>query len=314
MQVQVGHYIQITSIGGSFFQQIYSITSISKTSDEIRIDISNIQDSSDVHAIIINSAGQYMLKGVTGPMSLFFQSDLSKFQRSTRNIQPGPSQFAVTGVEEIDMNILTQMDDKTLTSACQIDRYISSLCSKEQLWKRRVEKYYSGAEEYKKMERTWREYYGLLSTLNPNEHGLSDAIMYGHLDILRWMASLDPPILPDKDDLYMAAEGGYLDIFRWAASLDPPILPYGNMADIAADQGHLDILRWMYELDTPVRMVYNDLDKVAENGHLNVLQWLNSLDPPIPMEPYVANIAAEYGHSNILQWLKKLDPPIVPDI
>lgn len=39
------------------------------------------------------------------------------------------------------------------------------------------------------------------------------------------MASLEPPIIPDADGANWAALKGHLDVLKWVALLQPPILP-----------------------------------------------------------------------------------------
>ncbi len=147
--LQSGHFVQITPISGLFQSNVYSVTFVYKQPSLITITLQNITNISDVKTVIISSDG-YMIKGETQKYQLRFESDLEKLQseRTSRQIGTGSPQFAMTGVEPIDINILVQMDDPTLTSACRTDRYISSLCQKDELWRRRVEEYYSGAENF----------------------------------------------------------------------------------------------------------------------------------------------------------------------
>ena len=39
--------------------------------------------------------------------------------------------------------------------------------------------------------------------------------MYGHLEVLQWLASLSPPILPNVTGANWAAEKGHLEVLQW---------------------------------------------------------------------------------------------------
>lgn len=57
-------------------------------------------------------------------------------------IDPLPQ--GITGTKDTDMELLLRMDDETLASTCQTNRYISELCRDEQFWKRRSQRIFSG--------------------------------------------------------------------------------------------------------------------------------------------------------------------------
>lgn len=67
-----------------------------------------------------------------------------------------------TNVSELDIQMLNNLDDDTLQSACQMNKYISDLCRKDELWERRVNKYFPG-KELKPTGVSWKDYYLTLS-------------------------------------------------------------------------------------------------------------------------------------------------------
>jgi hypothetical protein len=312
-RIQSGHFVQITPISGLFQSNIHSIVSIFHQPSLITITLQNVNDSSDVKTLLINSVG-YIIQGETQQYQLTFKTNLSELQgeRASRQIGTGQQQFAMTGVGPIDINILLQMDDQTLTSACQTDRYISGLCRSEELWRLKIGKDYYGAGEYKNKDRTWREYYKILQGTNINTVGANNAAERGHLDVLRWMESLTPKILPDIEGVNEAAYSGHLDVLKWLTLLQPPILPTVNSANEAAANGHLNVLRWMARL-TPKILPDKDGVNDAAEGHLDVLKWMESLTPKILPDEDAANYAAGGGYLDVLQWMAKLRPPILPN-
>ena len=333
--IQSGHFVQITPISGLFQSDIYSVTSILKQPSLITINIQNIANSSDVKTLVISSNG-YVIKGETQKYQLRFESDPSKLQseRTSRQIGTGSPQFAMTGVEPIDINILVQMDDQTLTSACQTDRYISSLCRKDMLWLQKIQLKFPGAEQFKdNTTNSWKDYYIRLNYVvidqdttkseEFNQFAANEEARNGHLDVLKWLATLIPPVYPDKNGANLAALDGHLNILQWMSDLGQPIYPTEYGANDAEYKGHLDILKWMAMLDSPV---YPDLDGAnlaAGNGQLDVLLWMSRLELPLfPTqggsiygdieEPMGADGAAEGGHLDVLKWMATLNPPIYP--
>lgn len=50
--------------------------------------------------------------------------------------------IGITGMKDIDIVILSNLNDKDLSSACWTDKYISNLCKNDTLWKMKVYKSY----------------------------------------------------------------------------------------------------------------------------------------------------------------------------
>ncbi len=315
--IQAGHFVQITPISGLFQSDIYSVGTIFKQSSLITITLQNINITSDVKTLLISSNG-YVIKGETQKYQLRFESDLAKLQseRTSRQIGTGSLQFAMTGVEPIDLNILVQMDDQTLTSACQTDKYISELCKNDILWKQRIDEYYPDAEKFRDDTTSRREFYIKINGYKLNQDGANFAAINGHLDVLKWMAARIPSIYPNQEGINNgAAYNGRLDVLKWMASLDPPILPDQNGANKAGEGGHLDVSKWMASLNPPILPNdYIDIYQIGIDGRLDVLKWLSTLNPPILLYDEGADYAADEGHLDILKWLSTLTPPIHPTV
>jgi hypothetical protein len=323
--IQTGNFVQITPISGVFQSDIYLVSSIIKQPSLITITLQNTQNVFDVRILLINPDG-HMIKGESQKYHLRFESDIAKLQRSSRQIGTGPLKFAMTGVEPIDINILVQMDDQTLTSACMTERYISSLCRNDDLWRRRIQRYYPDAEKFKEEGKSWKDYYVQLrkviwikseeedyADMENDEYfasGIDYAVHLGYLDVLKWMASMDPSNIPDPQDLNSAAEKGYMDILEWSAELNPPIYP--SSACSAARGGQLDVLEWMTQLNPPIYPNKSSANAAAMGGHCNVLRWIASFDPAIYPDEEGASSAAWEGHLDVLKWMATLNPPIYP--
>ena len=315
-RIQSGNFVQITPISGPFQSNIYSVGSILKQPSLITITLQNVNTSSDVKTLLISSNG-YVIKGETEKYQLRFESDLTKLQseRTSRQIGTGSLQFAMTGSEPLDLNILVQMDYKTLTSACQTDKYISELCKNDLLWKQLIEKYYPYAEKFRDDTTSRREFYTKIRRAQLNQDGANDTAVQGHLDVLKWMASLAPPLLPNVFGANNVAVQGHLDVLKWMASLNPPILPdqYIDIYQIGID-GRLDVLKWLSTLNPPLLLDDEGTDYTAQEGHLDILKWLSTLTPPILPSSTGANYAVMGRNLEILKWMASLNPPILPNI
>ena len=76
----------------------------------------------------------------------------------------------LSGNKDVDLIILSELDDKSLFSFCQSfeskNRYINKLCSNEIFWKNRFIKKYGPAE--KNPDRTWKRFYLKVSYYDDN--------------------------------------------------------------------------------------------------------------------------------------------------
>ena len=62
-----------------------------------------------------------------------------------------------TGIKDIDLSILLDLDLPSLLKACQTNRKIAELCKDEGLWRKKINKDYNLA--HKPDELTWKKYY-----------------------------------------------------------------------------------------------------------------------------------------------------------
>ena len=179
-----------------------------------------------------------------------------------------------TGNPNVDILILAQVNDQSLTNTCQVDKYAASLYSYDMLWFQKVRNQYPNAELFKSKNKIWRTYYIELSEIKNDTDPVSQNIANmasrkGYLDILKWLACQDK--LPNVQyGVNGAAENGHLEVLKWLAQKD--IIPNVWGANNAAMNGHLEILKWLAQ-----RSIVPSIDGAewaAEEGHLEVLEWL----------------------------------------
>jgi hypothetical protein len=142
----------------------------------------------------------------------------------------------------------------------------------------------------------------------------TDAVCYkaaqgGHLAVLQWLRSQDPPCPWSALACSCAAGSGHLEVLQWLRSQDSPCPWSSSACDHASRSGHLAVLQWLRSQDPPCPWSSSACYLAAQNGHLAVLQWLRSQDPPCPWSELACAYAAGSGHLEVLQWLRSQDPP-----
>ena len=104
-----------------------------------------------------------------------------------------------THVRNIDMNILLQLDDESLHSVCQVDKYTQSLCNDNVFWHLKINKAYPELPIPKEYNQKLRELYQKITkeaitewlaenNIYPDQNGTNYAAMQGHLEVLKWLA------------------------------------------------------------------------------------------------------------------------------
>jgi hypothetical protein len=148
----------------------------------------------------------------------------------------------------------------------------------------------------------------------PNETGANSAARSGNLEVLKWMAKLSDPVFPDQAGANSAAWYGKLEVLKWMAALSDPVFPNQDGANNAAEMGYLELLKWMAELSDPVFPDQHGANRAAWRGKLEVLKWMqNALNPPVVPNETGASNAARSGNLEVLKWMAKLSDPVFPD-
>lgn len=69
--------------------------------------------------------------------------------------------MALTNIKDVDLKILSELDDKSLFRACSTNKYLFRICNAEpSFWKNRyMAKYGEMAAKYKPKDRSWKNHY-----------------------------------------------------------------------------------------------------------------------------------------------------------
>merc|ERR1711907_284901 len=79
-----------------------------------------------------------------------------------------------------------------------------------------------------------------------------------------------------------AAEGGHLEVLKWARSQDPPC-PWNKWTcEGAAKGGHLDVLKWARSQDPPCPWSRDECrERARRYGHQHVVDWIDQQENEI---------------------------------
>ena len=65
-----------------------------------------------------------------------------------------------TGIKDVDLKILMDLDDKSLFKTCTVDRYTKRICNDEHFWRNRLySRFGKKAIDIKPIDRTWKNHY-----------------------------------------------------------------------------------------------------------------------------------------------------------
>ena len=118
---------------------------------------------------------------------------------------------------------------------------------------------------------------------------MNGCALYGRIQQMEFLIrhrthTEDPTHIWDTKTYNMAARGGHLDVLRWLRSQNPPC-PWGAVTcREAARCGHLDVLKWLRAQDPPCPWNAFTCEMAAMGGHFDVLKWLRAQDPPCPWD------------------------------
>jgi hypothetical protein len=67
---------------------------------------------------------------------------------------------AFTGIKDVDLKILFELDDRSLLNACATNKYAYNICKNESFWRDRfISRFGNEVTKYKPEERSWKNHY-----------------------------------------------------------------------------------------------------------------------------------------------------------
>lgn len=252
----------------------------------------------------------------------------------------------LTGQKDVNLKILSDLDDKSLLKFCITNTVANKFCSKHdtELWRNRlVKKYGEDAARYKSPDKSWKQFYlQILKYWKPSKNDLSinyammDAAQDGHEDLVNFFISKGAKIwnwglqgaavgghkeLVDffiskggKFDFALlgAAEGGHKDLINFLISKRPKLFSWNSGLRGAAVGGHKELVDFF--ISKGAAGWSEGLDSAAEGGHLDLVKFFISegADTLDDLERAVRT-AFEEKHFDITDYLQALIDEKYPD-
>jgi len=224
------------------------------------------------------------------------------------------SRVALLYNPEIDIIILDNLDDSTLSVLCRINTYVRELCPV--VWQRRVLEKYPHLIHGREEEETWEDYYYVLTNLLDKDRNLNleKLVEYGRLKLLKGL-ELDSPTLFWLKHFAskLAAQHGQIKVLEWLVQLGAELT--SEDIEEAVSYNQMETLRWLVEhgVEVDERAVIT----AAANGRINMLEYFLNLNPPVRPNYYAAEASAYCGQTDTLEWLSeagvKLDKGIIQE-
>ncbi len=179
----------------------------------------------------------------------------------------------LTGLKDVDREILSRLDDKELFTVCQIDkRFWNTICD-DNFLKRRLSKY-NKIEQYKKENETWKQFFlRVIYIISKMYEDFKFVYTMGDFEnqykLLKNYSGTDNLLLK-------SAAQGELFLVIYALNKDTDILKNRALGH-AAENGHLNVVRYLTEKGADIHANYEYAIRVAsKNKHLDIVKYLTN--------------------------------------
>ncbi len=263
------------------------------------------------------------------PLAEGLKSIQFSIQRINRILNP---KSQLTGIKDVDREILSHLPDKELLTVCTIDkRFWNEVCDDDFL-KRRLRKY-PGIEKYKG-EESWKKFflrlvyymgkmkedfkfeyrYGdfkqqheLLKRYKGN-YLLTESVRLGHLPLVKFAVEQGADIQTDDNlSLRRASENGDLEMVRYLVEHGAHINAGRNSGsysalEMASTKGDLEIVKYLVEQGAYIQNM--SLIWASRNGNSEVVKYLVEHGANIHTGDNAAiRMADMFGHKEVVKYL-----------
>ena len=185
--------------------------------------------------------------------------------------------MSLSGLKDVDREILKHIDDESLLKICSLDRKTWNQVCDDNFLKRRLSKY-PGIEKYKNQKESWKEFF-LQVIYYTSKMKEEFQYEYKSGDFKRQFNLLNK----DKGEtrlyrnavlLDRAVGEGELDLVKYAVNNGASITAYGGNGALrkAAAKGYLDMVKFLVEKGADIHQ--NILQYAADGCHLSVVKYL----------------------------------------
>ena len=217
----------------------------------------------------------------------------------------------LSGLKDIDREILKHIDDTELLNVCTINRKFWYEICDDNFIRRRLMKY-PDVEKYKNSGDSWKQFFltvvYYVSRMKESKEYKSGNFknqyhLTKHYPGFSNEKGLDG--IPDKS-LKFASIMGHFDVIKYLVKDGADIHANSEAAlRYASEKGHLEIVKYLVGQGADVHAVNDDALKYAsEWGHLEVVKYLIESGVDIHSdEDYAVRWASENGHLPLVKWL-----------
>ena len=242
----------------------------------------------------------------------------------------------ISGIRDIDREILSKVKDKELLYACLIDKYTWNIVCDDAFLRRRLLSKYPQIEQYKKESETWKQFfrraiyyidkmkeeYGYeyafgnfsrqynlvcdyLKKMDKNRL-LAYASGEGELGLVIWSLKIGASVhFGEGFALRQASAWGNLEVVKYLVKQGADI----NAAEdsysvlyLASRRGYLEIVKYLVECGANITEV--SLNAAVYNEHWEIVKYLVECGADITEESLIA--ATLNGHEEVVNFLKSV--------
>ena len=213
--------------------------------------------------------------------------------------------MSLTGLKDVDREILKWVDDRDLLEICTVDRKTWNEVCDDNFLKRRLNKYLE-IEKYKNSDESWKRFFlrfVYYTAIMRNEFGFqySEGNFQSQFVVLKIKMNNNKNFL-----LLSAAKAGELSLVKYAVQ-NGAYLDYdaNGALSYASRGGHLDVVKWLIENGADIHTEDNlPVGWASQGGHLDVVKYLVDKGADIHADgEYALREAAEEGRLPVVKYL-----------
>jgi hypothetical protein len=235
----------------------------------------------------------------------------------------------LSGIRDLDREILGKVDDIDLLKTCSIDKYTWFTVCDDAFIRRRMLAKYPEISQYKEKTESWKQFFSraihYISKMKEkynydysfgnfvvqydllNRYGFNDTLLYrsserGELALVIWL--LKTGSYKSALALGLASESGHLDIVKYLVENGAFQSQNSYPLICAVVKGHLEIVKYLVEVGSDIH-AFNDvvLGYASGYGHLEIVKFLVENGADIHALDSALGTASKYGYLEIVKYL-----------
>ena len=219
----------------------------------------------------------------------------------------------LSGIKDVDREILNKLDDKELLNACSIDKYTWNTICDDAFFKSRLLSKYPQIERYKFVNESWKQFFlrsiyyiSKMKEENDYEYSFGNFVtqykLFQSVDIKGYIKGYNGI----NYLLINSAEQGELALVIWSLKKGANIhSKWGSPLRYASKNGHLDVVKYLVEKGANIHAEdETPIIWAIKNGHLEVVKYLAENGADISNLYFYLILADQNGHKEVENYLK----------